>query len=326
MIISRTPFRISFAGGGSDLHSFYQFEYGAVLSVTINKHLYITVRRQNRLHNYRIRVSYSVTESVDRVDHIKHPIVREALNLLQIDEPIEIVSISDIPAKTGLGSSSSFAVGLLHALYAFKGQYVSAERLAREAAYIEIDVLKRPIGKQDHYAAAFGGLNFIRFFPNEEVLVEPVICRRSVIDEVFGGLMLFYTGMTRDAGGVLKEQSENTAANVDVLQAIRDQAIELKEVLENGDGLEEFARILHEGWTNKRKLAAGISNPIIDEYYETALKAGALGGKLLGAGGGGFLLLCVQPANQEAVRRALPGLIDLKFESEPYGSRIIFYD
>ena len=326
MIIARTPFRVSFAGGGTDLHAFYQHEYGAVLSTTINKYVYVTVKSQNRLHDYRIRVSYSVTETVKQVEQVQHPIVREALKLLEIDQPLEITTMADIPAKTGLGSSSSFAVGLLHALHAFKGEYVNKERLAQEAAHIEIDLLRRPIGKQDHYAAAYGGLNLIRFMPNEEVCVDPVICPRTTMQELFSNLLLFYTNITRDASSILKEQQANTDAKLDYLVAMRNQAHALERLLQNDVNLNKFGEILHQAWMNKRKLALSISNPVIDRYFEMALEAGAIGGKLCGAGGGGFLLFYVERQRQPQVREALADLIELEFNYEPQGSKIIFYD
>ncbi len=324
MIISRTPFRISFAGGGTDLRDFYKSEYGAVISSTINKYIYITVNSLSRFYNHKIRISYSRTEIVDNVDEIKHPVVREALKLTGMDGGLEITSMADIPAGTGVGSSSSFAVGLLNALYAFQGKIVSPERLAQEACNIEIELLKEPIGKQDQYAAAYGGLNYIRFNPDERVFVEPVISSGIIIDELDRNLMMFYTGITRDASTVLNKQKDNTDDKREHLTKMRDFAIDIKNALNEGKRLDRIGDILHQEWLLKRKLTSGISNNFIDNYYEKALEAGALGGKVLGAGGGGFILLYVEPQNQPKVEAALKDLKRLSFNFEPQGSAIIY--
>ncbi|MHC4571172.1 MAG: GHMP family kinase ATP-binding protein [Planctomycetota bacterium] len=323
MIISKTPLRISFAGGGSDLAAYYKVGCGSVVSTAIDKYIYITV---NRKFDDLIRVSYSKTELVESVDEVEHNIIREALKLAGIEKGIEVVYMGDIPLGTagvGLGSSSSLAVGVLNALYAFKGQSVSAEKLARGACRIEIDILKQPIGKQDQYIAGYGGLQHIRFNGDESVFVDPVICKKGTKKELNSKLMLFYTGMTRVSSSILAEQKQQTNSNRKHLDRIVELSEELRESLIEND-LSRFGEVLHEGWLNKRKLASGITNAKINEYYERAKKAGAVGGKILGAGGGGFLLLYCEQENQNKVRGALSDLKESPFKFEPQGSKIIY--
>jgi D-glycero-alpha-D-manno-heptose-7-phosphate kinase len=290
MIISRTPLRVSFAGGGSDLAVYYKKRgYGSVVSTATSIYVYITV---NKKFDDLIRVSYSKAEMVDSVDKIEHNIIREALKLVGIEKGIEVVYMADIPlgsAGTGLGSSSSLAVGVLNALYAYRGQHVSAERLAREACKIEIDILEHPIGKQDQYAVAYGGCNYIRFNEDESVYVDPIICLPGTKKTLARKLMLFYTGIERISSDILGEQKEKTPENMDQLHKIVGLSERLMRCLSENN-LESFAEILHEGWISKSKLASKISNTQIDEYYSKGRKAGAIGGKILGAGGGGFLL------------------------------------
>jgi len=321
MIISRTPFRVSFAGGGTDLAAFYRAEAGAVTSCTIDKYMFITV---NKRFDATIRVSYSRTEIVDRVEDLAHPIVRGAMQLTGLTRGLEITSIADLPAGTGMGSSSAFTVGLLNALHAYAGRHTSAEQLAEEACRIEIDLLGEPIGKQDQYAAAYGGLNHIRFNPDETVFVDPVISSPGTRDELDANLLLFYTGMTRPAAQVLAKQEEDTAAKRDVLARMRDIAEAMANALQAGRRLNRFGELLHEAWLLKRSVADGITNPEIDRWYQAARDAGALGGKVLGAGGGGFLLFFVERQNQDAVRGALADLRELPFHLEPQGSKIIY--
>jgi D-glycero-alpha-D-manno-heptose-7-phosphate kinase len=276
------------------------------------------------LHPYKIKLNYSKTECVNSIDEIEHPIVKEALKLTGVEGNIEMIYTADIPAKTGLGSSSSFAVCLLHALHAYKHEFVTREQLAREASYIEIELLKRPIGKQDHYAAAYGGLNYIQFNPDDSTSVEPVVCPPEVRDQLFENLMMFYTNITRDASTILSKQQEATAARFDTLRAMREITTEMQTILYTGVNLNKFGELLDKGWKAKRSLTSEISNELIDTYYQRALDAGALGGKLLGAGGGGFLLLYVEKQNQARVRRALGNLVELEFDYEPHGSKIIY--
>lgn len=325
MLITCTPFRVSFFGGGTDLPAFYRAEPGRVLSTAISAHMYITVHRLSSLYPFRFRISYSQTEQVQDVNEIKHPVVRECLRMLEVDEPIEITSVADIPAKTGLGSSSSFTVGLLHALHAFKGDIVSANQLAEEACHVEINLLKEPIGRQDQYAAAFGGLRQYTFMQDDTVSVRPVICTRETITCLFENLMMFYVGGTRDAREILEEQSAGTAAKIGTLRSMRDLCEDAYKILNNGSKhLVDFGELLHEAWALKRGVTSQISNSIIDERYEQALEAGAIGGKLLGAGGTGFLLLFVEKNKQSNVRSALSNLVEQRITFEPEGSRIVY--
>lgn len=323
MIISRTPLRISFAGGGSDLAEYYKTGYGSVVSTAIDQYIYITV---NKKFDDLIRVSYSKTEIVDSVDKLEHNLIREALKLVGIEKGIEVVYMGDIPlgwAGVGLASSSSLAVGLLNALYAYKGQHVSAERLAREACQIEIDILKEPIGKQDQYIVAYGGLQFIKFNKDESVFVDPVICTKETKVNLQNKLMLFFTGITRASSSVLTEQKKQTSKNYEYLDQMVELSSEMQECLRN-NSLHTFGEILHRGWMLKRNLSSNISNPMIDGYYQKALDAGAVGGKLLGAGGGGFLLFFVEEEKQNSVRAALANLKETKFNFEQQGSKIIY--
>ncbi|MEI6168065.1 MAG: GHMP kinase [bacterium] len=326
MIISRTPLRVSFAGGGTDLRAYYGRERGAVLSTAIDKYIYITV---NRKFDDKVRVSYSVTEIVDHASELKHELIREALKLTGITGGIEITSISDVPSQgTGLGSSSSYTVGLLNALYAFTGKLVSAERLADEACRIEIELCGKPIGKQDQYIAAYGGMQHIQFNPDESVFVDPLPCRKELREQLQSSLLMLYTGLTRSANDVLSEQRKNTEQNgvtMDGLRTMRDLADQLRESLCAGN-LDGFGEMLHAGWMLKRTLAAGISSPSIDGWYELARKNGAIGGKLLGAGGGGFLLLYAHPDRHADIIRTLPELRPIPFRFEPQGSKIIFIE
>ncbi len=323
MIVTRTPFRISFVGGGTDLPDFYQVEPGAVVSTAINKYMYIIV---NKRFDDTIRVSYSRTEIVKDVDEIQHPIVREALKLAGITGGVEIVSVADIPAGTGLGSSSSFTVGLLNALYAYQGVLKSAEELAREACHIEIDLLQEPIGKQDQYIAAYGGLRYIQFNPDETVFTEPLVTDMVSKEELNQNLLLFYTGDSRQARSILKEQKANTRQSdkMGILRKMRDLALELRSQMNGSFPPDILGEFLHRGWMLKNLLATGISNRRIDDYYKKALDAGALGGKILGAGGGGFLLLYCPKEKQLEVRAALSDLTTIEFSMEPEGSRLIY--
>jgi D-glycero-alpha-D-manno-heptose-7-phosphate kinase len=309
-------------GGGTDLPSFHREEEGMVLSTALNKYMHVTV---NDRFDETYRLSYSRTEICSRLEEIEHPIFRRVLEkYAPPGRGLELISMADIPSGTGLGSSSSFTVGLLHAVKAHLGIFQSAEDLASEASSIEIEDLREPIGKQDQYAAAYGGLSVIRFLPGGPVSVEPVICADAVKKELEAQVMLFYTGRTRAASQILSEQKRNTESRREELREMRDLVPKLKAILESGRGLEAFGRILHEGWELKKKMASGISDPEIDDWYGLALEAGATGGKILGAGGGGFLMLLVPPDRQARVRQALPGLREVSVAFEKRGSRIIF--
>ena len=326
MIITRTPLRISFAGGGSDLPAFYENEPGAVVSTAIDKYIYITV---NPKFDHKIRASYSVTEIVDSADYLKHELIREALHMLQIKQGIEITSISDIPSDgTGLGSSSSYTVGLLNALYAYRGHMAGAERLGREACHIELDRCGKPIGKQDQYIAAYGGLQYIRFNPDGTVFTDPIICEPKARQRLQDSMLLLYTGMTRKANDILAEQSHNTRTEGDkrvLLRRMVQLAADLHEALSRGE-VDCMGEILHAGWLEKRKLASGISNAQIDTWYERARAAGAIGGKILGAGGGGFLLCYAVPERHADICHVLPELRPIPFHFCPQGSRVIFVE
>ncbi|MDP9341758.1 MAG: GHMP kinase [Actinomycetota bacterium] len=326
MIITRTPLRISFLGGGSDLPSFYREEPGAVISAAINKYIYITV---NRKFDRRIRASYSVTEMVDRPEDLSHELIRGALQQVGIDGGVEITSISDVPSRgTGLGSSSSYTVGLLNALWAHAGRLAGSERLAGEACHIEIDVCGKPIGKQDQYIAAYGGLQYIQFNGDDSVFVDPILPEPELRRLLESRLLLLYTGLTRSAGGILQEQSTNLRENGEARAAVRAMvklAEELRGALSDGD-LDSFGELLDAGWQEKRKVASGVTSPAIDDWYARARASGALGGKLLGAGGGGFLLLYAPLERHQEIQAALPELRAVPFRFEPQGSKIIYVE
>jgi len=326
MIISRTPFRISFVGGGTDLEEFYRHEPGKVLSTTIDKYIYVVVKRQTSIADYKFRINWSTVEFRNTIDEIEHPIVREALRLMEIDFPLEITTFADIPAFTGLGSSSAFAVGLLHALFALKGEMVTKNTLAKLAAKIEVDILGRNIGKQDHYAAAYGNFNVFEFRADGSVIVEPVFYRPDTRGALSSRLMLFYTRVKRDAHEILTSQKSKTVEKMSVLQGMKELVEPLRETLSHSNDLTQVAELLHKGWLLKKSITAEISSSEIDEYYERARSAGALGGKLLGAGGGGFLLFYVEPENRAALRESLKDLYHMPFDFDSAGTRITYYD
>ncbi len=321
MIITRTPYRISLTGGGTDLPSFYREEFGAVLSFALDKHMYVTVSPR---FDATTRVAYTKTEIASDVNQIEHTIVREALKMTGLGRHLEITTVGDVPAGTGLGSSSSLTVGLLNALYAYRGEVSSPMKLASQACEIEIDLLKKPIGKQDQFAAAFGGINYIRFNPDETVDVEPVPCRPETVSQLNSHAMLLYTDMQRDADKILKQQSEQTNDRRSILRAMRDLTVEMRQALSGTTDLARIGAILDEGWQLKRSLGFGISMQMVDTWYETAKRCGAMGGKLLGAGGGGFLLLLAAPDVQDRIRAELGNPRELEFGIDRAGSRVIF--
>jgi len=315
---------MSFVGGGSDLPAYYRRFGGAVVSTAINKFVYITV---NEKFDHRIRVSYSKTEEANSVGRVKHPLVREALTMLNLKGGLEITSIADIPSKgSGLGSSSSFTVGLLHALHAWSGRYASAEQLAIEACRIEIERCGEPIGKQDQFAAAFGGFNFIEFNPDESVSVAPILCKRKTLEQLQDNIIVFYTGITRSASSILKNQQAGLTsqkAKQKMLGRMVQLTHDLKAALEKNN-LDALGEIIHANWELKKGLAREISTTVIDDWYKIARQHGAIGGKLLGAGTGGFLMFYAPRERHEEIARGLSKLrrIDLRFESQ--GSKIIF--
>lgn len=319
-----TPQRLSFCGGGTDLPDFYRQHGGAVVSSTIDKYIYVTVKRHSPLFNEAYRLSYSKTEHVNNLDEIENDVARECLRLVHVDPPLFIATASDLPALSGLGSSSSFAVGLLYALHTLRGEDVSAGQLAEEACHVEIEMLRRPIGKQDQYAAAFGGLNYISFNPDGRVHLDSLWLPDDGAAALFLNSMLFWTGVQREAGDILSEQRAKISDTSDTLARMRDMAAECRDtLLKNVEDPKKFGTLLDSGWRAKRSLASKISSLEIDACYARAIQAGALGGKIAGAGGGGFLFLVVPPAQQEAVRSALPNMVDVPVRYEPRGARLL---
>lgn len=323
MIITRTPFRVSFIGGGSDLKDFYSKAPGAVLSTTINKYMYVSSHPFFNRKTFQLR--YSKTESAGSIDKIEHQIFREVLRQFKVKGGIELSSNADIPAGTGLGSSSSFTVGLLHNLYTAQSRYVTKERLAKEACEMEIDVLKAPIGKQDQYAAAYGGLNMIEFLKDGHVRVEPIAIATDDKRKLEKNILMFYTKTQRSASKILKKQ-KHFMADSDKFGLVNEMipyVSKLRDALYHRE-FDYLGEVLHKGWLLKRKITKEISSDEIDSYYKKALKAGAIGGKLLGAGGGGFLLFYCPLKKQEKVRTALKGLFELTFTFDYEGSKVIY--
>jgi len=321
LIIVQTPLRISFFGGGTDFRAFFMQEGGCVLSSAIDKYIFVTIKKR---FDTKLRIGYTQTEMVDEVDQIHHELIRESLRLTKIDRGVEITTMGDIPSEgSGLGSSSTVTVGALHAMYAYLGEIVPAERLAREACAIEIETLKRPIGIQDQYIAAYGGLRFFEFFPDGTVTVERVRLSPDAQRALNSNFMLFFTGMSRDSSSILKEQVGNLKDRLNELREIKDMAGEARCAIEK-ENFEALGVLLHQSWELKKRLAGTISNGRINEMYETARRAGAIGGKIAGAGGGGFLLLYVPFEHQNRVRMALHGLQELPFRLEADGTKVIF--
>ena len=321
MIITQTPLRISLAGGGTDFRDFYTKEGGAVVSTTIDKYVYVIIKER---FDDKIYINYSRKEIVDSVEEIKHGIVREAMKKTGVEKGVEITVLADVPSEgSGLGSSSSFTVGLLNALYAHKGTFVGAEQLAAEACGIEIDALMAPIGVQDQYIAAYGGLRFFEVSKDGRVNSERLDINANEKMRLYSSLLLFFTNITRSASSVLTEQKNNMAEKVKELKRIKDFAYMTRECIKKGY-FDDIGKLLHEGWIEKKRLASNISAPAIDEDYEKARGAGATGGKLAGAGGGGFLLLYCPLERQNSLKRALNGMRQLPFMGEKDGSKVIF--
>lgn len=318
MIISKTPFRISFSGGGTDIREFYKIEPGAVLSATISRYMYIFLSRR---FDGNFRVCYSKTETVKKAGQIQHPIISECFDCLG-ENGVDMASIADIPEASGLGSSSSFAVGLTNAVSTFKGRYLDKEDLAREACRIEIEEIGEPIGKQDQYAAAFGGFNFIEFNEDETVEVKPVLCSPEIKDELNQSLMLIFTGLSGDkkAGDIIKTYDFEKRM---VLKEQKELAYDMKASLENGNSLSDFGLLLGESWKMKKQMSEHITTPEIELIHSRGLDAGALSGKLCGAGGRGFFLFFVERHNRDRLRKAMKPLREIPFRFVPEGSRII---
>ncbi len=325
MILCRTPLRVSFVGGGTDVPAYYREAPGAVLATAINRYLYVSV---NSRFDTRLRISYATNELVDNVAEIRHDLAREALACLKVTQGTEVSVISDVPSEgTGLGSSSSCGVGLLNALHRLCGHLAGPEQLAQEACELEICRCQRPIGKQDQYIAAYGGLRLYEFLPDERVRIQNLCMAPAQSDALQRRLLLFYTGLTRSANPLLTEQQHNLRTRPSCrvgMARMAELAYTLFRDLQSGQ-LDSFGAILEEAWCRKRELACGISSPQIDAWYSAARRAGATGGKLLGAGGGGFLLFYVPLSAQDAVRSAI-GLPEMQFAFEPQGSTIVYQD
>jgi D-glycero-alpha-D-manno-heptose-7-phosphate kinase len=326
MVISRTPFRISFFGGGTDYPAWYRQHGGCVLAATIDKYCYLTCRYLPPFFEHRIRVVYSKIESVQTIDEITHPAVREILRYMKLERGLEVHHDGDLPGRSGMGSSSSFTVGLMHALYALKGQMIGKERLAKESIHVEQDILKETVGSQDQVCATYGGVNHINFLPNSDVSVRPLTVPEERLRELNSHLMLFYTGIKRTASEIASSYVNSLDARMAQLMRLKVMVDQSVQILNGSVELNEFGRLLHEAWEAKRSISSKISNPEVDDLYQQARASGALGGKLLGAGGGGFLLLFAPPERQAAVRQRLSKLIHVPFEFEYSGSQIIFFD
>ena len=325
MIISRTPFRISFFGGGTDYPGWYKVRGGSVLSTTIDKYCYLTCRRLPPFFEHKIRVVYSTIENCHSIEELKHPAVREVLRFAGFEQGIEIHHDGDLPARSGMASSSAFTVGLLHSLYALKGMMPDKHRLAMESIHIEQELLRENVGSQDQVAVTYGGFNHIRFAQDGEIDVRPMTLSHERIAELNSCLMLFYTGIMRTASHVaatFTDKLDERELQLRMMGAMVDEAIA---ILTSGDDISRFGRLLNDAWRTKRSLSTSVSNPKVEAMYEAAREAGALGGKLTGAGGGGFLLLFAPPDRHAAIRERLQQLLRVPFKFEFSGSQIIFF-
>lgn len=326
MIITRTPFRVSFFGGGTDYPNWYRAHGGAVLATTIDKYCYLSCRYLPPFFEHRIRVVYRKIETCQTPDEISHPAVREALRHLGFDRGLELHHDGDLPARSGIGSSSAFTVGLLHALHALRGEMPSKNQLAKESIHLEQEVLQETVGSQDQVMAAYGGFRHVKFHPNGQIAIDPLILSSQRFTELHSHLMLFYTGIARTASDVAESYAYDLEARRRQLRIMRELVDEAIAVLASGGDIRPFGELLNESWLAKRSLSGKVSTSAIDDLYERARLAGALGGKLTGAGGGGFLLLFVEPENQPAVTEALDGLLHVPFQFETVGSQIVFYE
>lgn len=326
MVISRTPFRISFFGGGTDYPAWYKKHGGSVLATTINKYCYLTTRFLPPFFGDKYRIAYSKIESCKTLNEIVHPSVREVIRFLKIDQGLEIHHDGDLPARSGLGSSSAFTVGLLNALYALKGQMINKHQLAKESIHLEQDILRETVGSQDQVLASYGGFNHITFHPNGEIILKPITLSSKRIKDLENHLMLFYTGIPRIASKIAKSYVKKIDDQKRQLDIMQDSVEKALSILNSNQDIKSFGELLNEFWQIKKTLSPQVSNSFIDEIYEKSLSAGAVGGKLIGAGGGGFLVLFVPPRNQRKVRKSLKKLIYVPFKFEYLGSQIIFYD
>ena len=326
MIISRTPFRISFFGGGTDYPAWYRKHGGAVLATTIDKYCYLTCRYLPPFFEHRLRIVYSQIESCQAVEEIAHPAVREILRYLQVERGVEIHHDGDLPARSGMGSSSAFTVGLLHALYALKGHMPNKHQLAMESIHIEQEVLKETVGSQDQVLAAYGGFNHITFLKNGEISVRPITIVPERMRDLNAHLMLFYTGLKRTASTIADSYVNDLDGRKRQLRIMEDLVHEGVAILNSSQDLTGFGELLHEAWQAKRSLSSDVSNAYVDDIYQQAVAAGAIGGKLIGAGGGGFMLLFVPPDRHHMVRERLNTLLHVPFKFEFSGSQVIFFD
>ncbi len=326
MIISKTPLRISFFGGGTDYRPWFQEHGGAVLSTSIDKYCYVTCRYLPPFFEHKFRVAYSKLEAVKSISEIEHPSVRACLDFMEIKEGVEIHYDGDLPARTGLGSSSAFTVGLLRCLHALKGEMVGTYELGQEAIHVEQNLIKENVGCQDQMAAALGGFNLMEFGPGDRMQVQPFfmsVNRQKLLNE---HLMLFFTGFARNASEIAADVIQGAQKKKDDMRTIHQMVHEAVNVLGRKDcDILDFGRLLHEGWKLKRGLSSRIATPVVDEIYDTAMKAGAVGGKLLGAGGGGFILIFAEPEKQPKIRTALGKFLHVPFSFENDGNRIIYY-
>lgn len=326
MIISRTPFRISFFGGGTDYPTWFRENGGTVLSTAIDKYCYISCRQLPPFFEHKYRIVYSKIENVLNISEIQHPAVRAVLDWLKCEDGLEIHHDGDLPARSGLGSSSAFTVGMINAIMALRGQYITDDQLARDAIHVEQEILKESVGSQDQIATAYGGFNRIQFRTDNTFKVAPVVLPPARVERLERHLMLFFTGISRFSSEVAKSKIENIKDHQTELRRMEEMVGEALTILaRQNEGLDDFGRLLDESWRYKRGLSTKVSNSTIDEIYEQARMAGALGGKLLGAGGGGFMLFFVQPEQREALRERLSKLIHVPFRFEPSGSRVVLY-
>ena len=320
MIIVQTPLRVSLFGGGTDFPSFFLEDGGCVLTTAINKYIFVIIKKR---YDDMIRISYTRTEIVDHIDEINHELIREVLRKTGLSQGVEIITMGDIPAGSGLGSSSTVTVGALHAVYQYQKKSVPVEQLAREACEIEIDRLGKPIGFQDQFIAAYGGLRFFEFTPGNQVKTQDMSLEDGVLNRLDERLLLFFSGTTRKAETILSEQKENIQAKKKVLNRMKQLAYNARDALCAGQ-LDDIGYLLHESWQLKKQLASGITNQTLEDAYEAALGAGATGGKVAGAGGGGYLIVYTPPSRRDDVRRALCPLQELPFHLEKDGSKVLF--
>jgi len=326
MIITRTPFRISFFGGGTDYPAYYKEYGGAVLNTTINKYCYITCRYLPPFFDHKYLIRYSKKEMPQTIDEIQHPSVRECLRFMGIDKGMDMVHTADIPAMSGIGSSSSFTVGMLNSLYALQGKMVTKRKLAFDAIHVEQNLIGEHVGSQDQVAAAFGGLNKIEFGGNDGIFVQPITIEEEKLSYLQEHMLFYFTGLSRFSSDIAEEQIKKTPEKLKELNAMKEMVEEAIKILDGKiEGLDDFGRLMHETWRLKKGLSSKISNSQIDQIYETAIKAGALGGKICGAGGGGFILFFVPPEKHQKVKEALKALLLVPIRFENLGSHVIFY-